>query len=195
MPLEAIAAHIESSSRPVSILVAMRQAEKPKLSNIGDFFVPRDSVGIPFSSLIENWFREIPTVLIPSQLAFSTLSSSNLWLHVEFLSLIQAIEGFHRGRFPGNYTGDASYTGIKTALTAAIPASVSSDHREALKSKIRYGNQISLSKRLNALRQLLGDALAEAILANSGKIPRNWIDTRNYLSHWDEERKRLATPP
>lgn len=192
MPLDAISAHIVSSSRPVSILVAMRQGEKPKLNSPGDFFVPRNSLGIDFSSVLTNWFREITTVLIPSQLAFSTLSSSNLWLHVEFLSLIQAIEGFHRGRFPGNYTDDTSYTGVKTALTAAIPASVSPDHRDALKSRIRYGNQISLSKRLNELRQLLGDALSEAILANSGKIPRSWIDTRNYLSHWDEELRPQA---
>jgi len=40
---------------------------------------------------------------------------------------------------------------------------------------------------MNELRDCIGVPLARLIIASDGKVPRSWIDTRNYLSHWDEE--------
>lgn len=158
-----------------------------KFKSPGDFFVPRGALGDSFGEVVTTWFRDIDSVLVPSQLALGIVSTKNLWLHIQFASLIQALEGFHRGRFPGNYMDDAAYNSVKSTLTAAIPESVSTGHRKALRSRIRYGNQISLSKRLPELRDRLGDQLASLIIGRDGKVPRNWIDTRNYHSHWDEE--------
>jgi hypothetical protein len=192
MPVDAIHASVEQSASAFSVLVTMRRAEPCNFKNPHDFFVPRGVLGSTFPSIVEQWFREIDSVLVPSQLALGVLSTKNLWLHVEFLSLIQAIEGFHRGRFPGNYMDESEYDSVKSVIAAAIPPSVASDHRDALRSRIRYGNQISLSKRLNELRDCLDGPLATLIIASDGKIPRNWIDTRNYLSHWDEELRTNA---
>lgn len=187
MPIDAIQASVEQSTSPLSVLVTMSQEEPCKFKNPHDFFVPRGVLGSTFPSIVEQWFREVDSVLVPSQLALGVLSTKNLWLHVEFLSLIQALEGFHRGRFAGSYMDEFEYNSVKSVIAAAIPPSVASDHRDALRSRIRYGNQISLSKRLNELRECLGVPLATLIIASDGKVPRNWIDTRNYLSHWDDE--------
>jgi hypothetical protein len=187
MPIDSIGAYLEDSATLVTVLVAMRQAARCEFKNPHDFFIPRNAVGIDFSTLVENWFREIDAVLIPSQLALSVFSSKNLWLHVEFASLIQALEGFHRSRYEGKYMNDKSYETVKKSLSDAIPIDLPTDHKEALRSRIRYGNQISLSKRLSELKESLGVSLACLIISDTGKIPRNWIDTRNYHSHWDEE--------
>lgn len=187
MSVDAMDAYIVDSRRPVSVLVTLRQAEVCAFQNLHDFFIPRSEVDAHFASLVANWFLEIDSVLVPSQLALSILSTKNLWLHIEFLSLIQALEGFHRGRYAGNYMPDAEYDTVKATLSGAIPTMVDGDHRDALRSRIRYGNQISLGKRLNVLRDYLGDALASLIISSDGKIPRKWIDTRNYHTHWDED--------
>ncbi|MBT9599384.1 MAG: hypothetical protein IV094_25665 [Vitreoscilla sp.] len=187
MPIDAISAHISETTQPISLLVAMRQADKYEFKSINDFLVPRSKLGDSFPSVVANWFREVESVLVPSQLALGILSTKDLWLHIEFLSLIQALEGFHRGRYGGNYMDDSDYESVKATLGSAIPATISNDHRDALRSRIRYGNQISLSKRLNELCGCLGDDLAQVVFATSGKIPRRWIDTRNYHTHWDEE--------
>lgn len=193
MPARAIHASIGSLTNfPLSVLVTIQQAEPCKLKHPLDFFVPRGVLGPIFPAIIEQWFLEINSVLIPSQLALATLSTENLWLHVKFLSLMQALEGFHRGRFQGNYMEESEYEKIKSTISSSIPASVANDHRDALRSRIRYGNQISLSKRLNELRNYIGDSLAALIISADSKIPRNWIDTRNYLSHWDEELRPFA---
>jgi hypothetical protein len=192
MPIDAIQASVEQSEPAFSVLVTMRQAEPCKFKNPHDFFIPRGVLGSTFPNIVDHWFREVDSVLIPSQLALGVISTKNLWLHIEFSSLIQALEGFHRGRFSGNYMDESKYDSVKSSITAAIPPSVAQDHRDALRSRIRYGNQVSLSKRLNELRDCLGIPLASLIIASDGKVPRSWIDTRNYLSHWDEELRRNA---
>lgn len=192
MPVDAIHAYPEGATEPVSLLVSMRQAEKSNFKNVSEFFIPRSQIGRELSAVVSNWFQEVESVLVPSQLALGILSTKNLWLHIEFLSLIQALEGFHRGRYAGSYMDDTAYAVVKSALGSAIPAGVATDHREALKSRIRYGNQISLSKRLNQLCEGLGESLAKIVLATTGKIPRSWIDTRNYHTHWDEELRHSA---
>jgi len=192
MPVDAIHAYIGDAKRPVSVLVTLRQAEVCTFQNLHDFFIPRSEVDADFATLVANWFHETASVLVPSQLALSILSTKTLWLHIEFLSLIQALEGFHRGRYPGNYMPDLAYDAVKGALSGAIPATVAADHRDALRSRIRYGNQISLSKRLNELQSFLGDSLASLIIGGDGKIPRTWIDTRNYHTHWDEDLRANA---
>ena len=192
MPVDAIQAYYDESSPPLSVLVTLRQGKRCKFKTPSDFFVSRAALKDSFGEIVATWFREIESVLIPSQLALGIITTENLWLHIEFASLIQALEGFHRGRFEGNYMADAEYNAVKSALSAAIPSTVSTAHREALRSRIRYGNQISLSKRLTELRDCLGDQLAGQIISRDGKVPRNWIDTRNYHSHWDEELRPSA---
>jgi ApeA N-terminal domain 1 len=192
MPIYAMQASVAGSATPLSILVTLRQAAAQTIKNPNDFFVPRGALGSAFGSVVARWFSELESVLVPSRLALSVISADNLWLHVEFLSLVQALEGFHRGRFPGAYVDEPAYVSIKASLMDAIPPTVTPDHRDALRSRIRYGNQISLSKRLSELRDCLGERLASLVIAEDGKVPRSWIDTRNYHSHWDEELRPKA---
>lgn len=187
MPIDAIQASMDQSTAPVAVFVSMRQVAPCGFKNLHEFFIPRDVLDNAFPSIVDVWFREVETVITPSKLALAVISTNDLWLHIEFLTLIQALEGFHRGRFSGSYMSESEYDSVKATISSAIPSSVASDHRDALRSRIRYGNQISLSKRLNELRDCIGAPLAKLIMATDGKVPRSWIDTRNYLSHWDED--------
>jgi hypothetical protein len=187
MPPTMVSANIENSSRPLSILFTMRAAAHCKLAQPADFFLPRRATAISLEQIVRNWFAGIESVLVPSQLALGTISSKDLWPHVRFASLVQALEGFHRGSYPGTYMLAEDYEKIRAAISSGIPPTLSSDHKDALRSRIKYGNQISLSKRLSELASRLGPDLAKLILGCDGKVPRSWVDTRNYHSHWDEE--------
>lgn len=72
-------------------------------------------------------------------------------------------------------------------MTESIPKIVRRDHRDALKSRIKYGNQISLRKRLYELTNNLSKQVRINIFGGDGAVPRSWIDTRNYYTHWDDE--------
>lgn len=187
MPPSTVSAYVGNNPIPLSILVAMRTANPCTIARPADFFFPRRAAALSFEQIVSNWFASIDSVLVPSQLATSTLSSKDLWLHVHFASLIQALEGFHRGRYAGTYMKAADYEKVRHEISNAIPSTLPTDHKDALRSRIRYGNQISLSKRLSELADSLGTDLAKLILGDQGRVPRSWIDTRNYHSHWDPE--------
>ncbi len=152
-----------------------------------DFFILRANMGVDLNNVINRWFAIYPKISQPSELAISVLSSETLWMHVEFLSFMQALEGFHRALFDGIYMNEKEYEKIKNLLCDAIPVNVSQGHKEALKSRIRYGNQISLRKRLDSLAGIFPEKIRKIILGPDGKVPRSWIDTRNYYTHWDED--------
>ena len=171
----------------VAVQISMRDVHYCTFKGLHEFFMPRGTMDLDLPQLVNNWFELNQQVRMPSQLALSILGSERLWLHVEFLSLIQALEGFHRGLYPGTYMSDEAYEGVKRSIGGAIPNDIGADHRESLASRIRYGNQISLAKRLNQLVECLPESVRGGVLGTYGKIPRSWIDTRNYHTHWDEE--------
>ena len=95
---------------------------------------------------------------------------------------MQAMEGFHRGLLEGTYMSAADYEAVKTTLDDALPRSLAPDHKDALRSRIRYGNEISLRKRLDTLASRLSGPIRLVIFGSAGNIPRQWIDTRNYYT-------------
>jgi hypothetical protein len=187
MSPDSIEASIDESHHKASVLVTMRDASYCDYTNPHEFYMTRNMMGVDLTEVVTHWFDIYPKVHMPSQLALSILASEKLWLHVEFLSLMQALEGLHRGLFDGNYMDENGYESVKKTLSDSIPTELASDHKDALRSRIRYGNQISLRKRLDFLSELLSDPIRRIILGGNGKVPRSWIDTRNYYTHWDEE--------
>ena len=152
-----------------------------------EFFMPRAAIGIELSHVINRWYEVSTKVYAPSQLARSVLSSETLWLHVEFLSIMHALEGFHRALYDGNYMTKEEYEAPRKTLGDAIPSSLLPDHKAALKSRIKYGYQYSLRKRLDKLANSLPEKIRKKILGKEGDISQSWIDTRNYYTHWDED--------
>lgn len=187
MSTDLINASIGDGYQNINVMVTLRNTKYCLYTNLHEFFMTREEMGVDLADVVTRWFELYPKIHMPCQLALSILASENLWLHVEFLSYMQALEGLHRAMFEGNYIDEDQYELVKKALSEAIPADLSEDHKASLRSRIRYGNQVSLSKRLNELARSLPEKIRKFVLGSDGKIPRSWIDTRNYYTHWDEE--------
>jgi len=168
------------------LFVLLREAKLCPRDHAGQFFLVRPKMQVDAGIAFSKWFDLYDRVAMPSQLALGVLYSEGLFLHVEFLSLMQALEGFHRAITGGSYMSKNDYEPVRETLVQAIPLSVNEDHREALKSKIRYGYEFSLRKRLDALVGRLEQELRKKILGPCASVPRTWIVTRNYYTHWDE---------
>lgn len=181
-----ITAKVADYDLEVEVLVALCDAKYCEHMSGSNFYMLRNDMGADLGAVFMKWFELYDTFAAPSQLALSVLNSKDLWLHVEFLTLMQALEGFHRATMPGLYTTEPEYETIQKTLSNAIPNTVSSDHKDALKARIKYGNEISLRKRLDALVKRLPIELRQNILGNDGSVPKSWVDTRNYYTHWDE---------
>lgn len=187
---------VAGSDAKVEVLVGLREAKYCEFKAGSDFFLVREALGCDFGLMLNQWFGIYESIAMPSQLALSVLNSEGLWLHVEFLSLMQALEGIHRALLPGSYTSPEKYEPIRLALSNAIPKDVTANHRDSLNARIRYGNEISLRKRLDALMQQLELPIRQRILGRDGLVPQSWVETRNYYTHWDESaRGRVLDGP
>jgi hypothetical protein len=189
MAPDQVSAKLENDGPNVQILVALREAKYCTFQNHHDFYMLRDNAAVALEEILNRWFEIYDSVAMPSQLALSVLNSDKLWLHVEFLSLMQALEGLHRAILPGLYVTAEQYEGIRQTLSNAIPQHIASDHKDALRARIKYGNEISLRKRLAALMERLPVEMRKHILGGDGSVPQSWVATRNYYTHWDEASK------
>jgi hypothetical protein len=186
MKADEVTLKIAEAVPDMSVLVGWNNPGYCPYSSPHEFFVPCQAMSAGLDAVLQKWFDQYDALAMPSQLALSVLSSERSWIHVEFLLLMQALEGFHRAVADRTYMSTADYEKVCSVLTSAIPASVGSNHRNALKTKIKYGNELSLRKRLNGLAERLDTELRKRIFGAPGAVPQKWVATRNYYTHWDE---------
>jgi hypothetical protein len=171
----------------LQLLLPLRDARVCTLQQAFDFFLPKVVLGGEVETILSTWFARSEVFGQPMRLVHSALCSENRWLHVQFVSLMQALEAVHRAAYPTSYMSREAYEPVRQALCAAIPAGLTDGHREALKSRIKFGYEYSLQKRLGELANSLEPALRRAIFGKAQKPASEWVATRNYYTHWDEQ--------
>lgn len=119
-------------------------------------------------------------------LAMSVMASKELWLHVRFLSLFQALEGFHRTFYKGRYVEDEAYDVVDGNICDAMRANVGKNPESTLKPSKKGRNRYSLRERIRELEQRLTQEIRLHLFGVENSVPKSWIDTRNYYTHWDE---------
>jgi hypothetical protein len=186
MPADQMTVPIGTLGQRASVLVNRMRAVSCPYTQEREFFLPRSKLENNFGPLVASWFSKYSKLQVPCHLALSVMQSGQPWTNVEFLSLMQALEGLHRSLYDGTYMAASDYERVRDTLSKAIPSEVSPSHRSALLSKIRYGNELSLASRIRGLLGTLPLSIRTRVLGNDGGLPRAWIDTRNYYTHWDE---------
>lgn len=106
---------------------------------------------------------------------------------IRFLGISQALESLQRIRRPSTYLDVTEYGSIYEQVCKAIPPSIPEGLRSALKSRLAWGNEVSLRKRFHeamdgfdehATTQLCGDA-------NPSEFIEQVVKARNYFTHLD----------
>ena len=150
-----------------------------------EILVPRMAVSDMLGRIASTWFVDHDKLQEPVSLILYAVHEGPLEWHVRLLLLCQALESFHRNFCGGYYLSEEAYEPIKSALTKAIPEDTESSLKDSLRSRIRFGNQYSLLKRLNELHKALGDPLLRRIAVDADTFARDVKDARNYYTHWD----------
>jgi len=139
-----------------------------------------------FEKCLRNWFAKSKALQPVYDLYFGTLYNPSMYLQHEFLSLIQAMEAYHRRIHDGKYLPDDDYTHVYETLIKAIPQKIDdSDFRKSLKEKLKYHNEFSLRKRLKEVLKKCGDVM-NLLIHNNEKFIEDVRNTRNFLTHYDK---------
>ncbi len=160
--------------------------------HFSQMMIPYKDLTSYLDKFMNNWFNYSDTLEPVYELFFGTYYAQ-LYPRFYFLSLIQAIEAFHR-RIYGDkreYLSKDDYEPLRNDLTRSIPTKFPDGRdyppgfRDALKAKIKFGNEYSLRTRLNQLSNIWG-ALDSLFYENTIKFNHGIVCTRNYLTHYEK---------
>lgn len=155
-----------------------------KLHPFDMLFSFRD-ISANFEKYLRNWFAKSEVLQPVHDLYFGILYNPSMYLQHEFLSLIQALESYHRRVDDGKYVSDDDYTQIYETLISAIPQELDNDFRESLEQKLKYHNEFSLRKRLKELLKKCG-AVGNLLIHDNERFVEDVVTTRNFLTHYDK---------
>ena len=154
-----------------------------------EMIIPFPRISDKIERVMSLWFSKAQNLRSVYDLFFGTFYNPGMYRQFHFLSLIQAIESYHRVTKGGKYISDDSWQTYRKTLADHIPAELDSGHRESLKSRIKYGNEYSLRKRLSELLCTIDKKSLLVLFPSKNFLAGTVVDTRNYLTHYDVELK------
>jgi hypothetical protein len=169
--------------------------KKPGLKeNISPYkmIIPLPRIRNKISEIIHLWFLKSEKLRSVYDLFFGTFYNPTMYFQFHFLSLMQALESFHRVTKKGKYLEGIEWEPHKKTLIDSIPQELDSDFKASLKSRIRYGNEYSLRKRMKDLVSCLDKTTQNTLLPTANYFSGKLVDTRNYFTHYDEDLKDEA---
>lgn len=136
--------------------------------------------------IVNNWFDAYEQIDPALNLYFSTKTGAHKYLDGKFLTLAQGLETYHRRTSNMKLMDEDSFKRLTSALIEKCPE----EHREWLSGRLLHGNQVSLSRRLKSIIEPFKELLGTSKERN--KLIRAIVDTRNYLTHYDQSLETAA---
>lgn len=150
------------------------------------FFCFKD-ISETLETVIRNWFNRSEVLAPVFDLYFGNIYTHGLYLETRFLYAAQAIESYHRRK-----ETTVKYESLSDEHDARIASIISSapiKHKEWLNAKLKYSNEVTLSRRLRDIISLYKE-IAEIYIGNNHEqkdFIYKVITTRNYLTHFDKD--------
>jgi len=173
---------------PISIFYKL-----PDISYVSKPLMPFDmlftfkDVSERFEVLLRNWFEKAEMLKPVYDLYFGTLYNPRMYLQHKFLSLVQAIESYHRRTMRNYELPEDEHQKRITEILDSVP----SNYRKWLEWKFKYSNEPPLRQRLEDILEVCSEVLDEFIDDKSLFVDKT-VDTRNYLTHYDPELKERS---
>jgi len=142
-----------------------------------------------FHAIIENWFKNLEQLRSSVDLYFASLYNPKMYLEHKFLSVVQALESYHRLKVRRNEWSDEEHKIRIDEIMRAAPT----QYKEWLDRELDYSNELSLRARLKELLNRHA-TIAGSSADDRSEFVNDVVDTRNYLTHYDPKLKdRAAT--
>jgi len=192
--------HLEPTTRKMRgdfATVLFRQTyDECEIQEMYEFRIPFrfSAIKRQMPKILENWFGRYDLLQSVYGLFLLPIYNQHLNIEYRFLSLLQALEALHRLTVGGSYMTVEEYDELREVIEASIPSVIGNDHTQALKSKIKYGYEYSLRKRLKDLAGIIGRSDMYRITDGEDpeKFLRRVVGTRNFLTHHDEKSRSVS---
>ena len=141
-----------------------------------NFNTIKDNTEEVFNKWINAYENLSPTLF----LYFSTKNNSINKIESKFLALAQALETYHRRLSDDKLMADDIYESLLSGIINSCPK----EHKNWLYGRLKYGNEITLSKRLKKIIEPFKEYFGNN--EQRQKLIKRIVDTRNFLTHYDK---------
>lgn len=141
-----------------------------------NFNTIKDNTEEVFNKWINAYENLSPTLF----LYFSTKNNSINKIESKFLALAQALETYHRRLSDEKLMADDIYESLLSEIINSCPK----EHKNWLYGRLKYGNEITLSKRLKKIIEPFKEYFGNN--EQRQKLIKKIVDTRNFLTHYDK---------
>ncbi|WP_269078921.1 HEPN domain-containing protein [Planococcus halocryophilus] len=165
--------------------------DKEKFTN-RDILINFDDVKEQLGGLLNNWFKKSENLKEIYKLYFGILYSEVVHIESSLLKTIQILEIYHRNKYNGMVFSVDKFNLEKKKLKGLSKRNLAKEVHVKMMESIGRSNEFSLKMRLAELiNDFSGETQKELIGDENDvkKFIKQLVDTRNYLAHYDADRK------
>lgn len=152
------------------------------------------SLGAESEKGLYAWFSSYSILKPVYELYFAVFDMPSMYLDVQFLLLIQALEAYHRRTYTGVYMTDNTIYDEKVSkvlyeVINGIPE-LEKSHTRSLRDRIKYGNEYSLRKRLKEILATLDQHFPlqlKCLIDDKNTLIDSLVNHRNNLTHYSSD--------
>lgn len=148
--------------------------------------LPYELIKDSTNKIFNAWFNNYKKLKPVMDLYFGTVYNTSLFQHHQFLSLMQALESYHRIQYgSGEIMPSEMYENLVSKIFEIVDAELQTEYVDDFKDKFRYLNNVTLGKRIKELTDINYNIISEYIKVNS-VFRRSIIEARNNMTHLDD---------
>ena len=142
--------------------------------------------------ILNSWFEKHDELEVVYDLHFDEFYK-DLYINTSFLNTIQILEIYHRKMYEGKVYDKKEYRELTKELKAILKEKFPEQFAKIIGDKVNYGNEYSLAMRIKEIINNFQETSRNLLIGSEEEIDkfvRQLIDTRNYLTHYDSDKKK-----
>jgi hypothetical protein len=121
-----------------------------------------------FPGILDNWLSRNDQLRTAFDLVAGAQLDKEIPVRFKFLNLIHALECLDRAIGNRVYISEEEYKPFRQKLANAIPSELEDGHKESLRTKIKFGYELSLRNRLTKMLAELTPEGCDPVIAQVG---------------------------
>lgn len=144
------------------------------------------------NNIFNSWFEKHNELEVVYDLHFDEFYR-DLYINTSFLNTVQVLEIYHRKMFEGKVYDKKEYRDLTKELKAILEEKFPDQFAKIIVDKVNYGNEYSLAMRIKEIINNFQEKSKNLLIGSEediNKFVRQLVDTRNYLTHYDSDKKK-----
>lgn len=142
--------------------------------------------------ILNSWFEKQQILEVVYDLHFGEFYK-DLYIETTFLNTTQVLEIYHRKMFVGKIYDKTEYRELTNELKEILREKFPEKFAQMIGDKVNYGNEYPLAMRVREIISNFQGTTRNILIGTeeeTNKFVRQLVDTRNYLTHYDSDKKK-----